>query len=88
MASLRPLAAWLKNLFTIKLNCQCEACNYWNQEAYTMPRRATPLEEMMLDELRHILVVLKDRMLTPKNYMDFMNEVRTAIQKAEKEIGD
>lgn len=51
-------------------------------------RMASPLEEMMLDELRHILVVLKDRMLTRKNYMDFMNEIRTAIRDAEKEIGE
>lgn len=48
-----------------------------------MKREPTPLEEMLLDELRHVLLIIKDRMITPKNYIQFMGELKAAITEAE-----
>lgn len=53
-----------------------------------MKRKPTNLEAMMLDELRHVLLILRDRLITPKNYMHFMGHIKEAIQTAEKEIID
>ncbi len=46
----------------------------------------TALEEMLLDELRHVLVVLRDRMITPRNYMKFVGDIQARIREAEETI--
>lgn len=50
-------------------------------------RAPTPLEERLLEELRYILVVFRERLITPKNYMKFMGELKEVIKDAEDEIG-
>lgn len=49
-------------------------------------RKATELEAMMLDELRHILYVHQKRWITPENYGDFVKTILDAIRLAEKEL--
>jgi len=48
-----------------------------------MNRQPTELEVMLLDELRHVLLVHTERMITQKNYAQFIGEIKEAIAHAE-----
>lgn len=53
-----------------------------------MKRKPTSLEVAMLDELRHMFMMFKQRWITPKNFALMMGELRAIIVQAEKEIID
>lgn len=49
-------------------------------------RSPTPLEAILLDELRNVLMTLQERILGKKNFMEFMGRIRNTILLAEKEL--
>lgn len=51
-----------------------------------MTRKATVLEELMLDELRHILLILRERWIKPKDYTELLGRLVQVVKKVEREI--